>query len=127
MKSLEERVAAVEDAVVRAQYTADAANLAVSGIWREMTDFRRETVRRFDAVDLRLDAVDARFDTVDERFDAVDARFQAVDERFKSVDERFDGVDRRFDAMDVRLDRLEGNQKASSAMLQLILDEVRKR
>ncbi|MEV0972164.1 hypothetical protein [Microtetraspora glauca] len=99
MKSLEERVAAVEDAVVRAQYTADAANLAVSGIWREMTDFRRETVQRFDA----------------------------VDERFKSVDERFDGVDRRFDAMDVRLDRLEGNQKASSAMLQLILDEVRKR
>jgi hypothetical protein len=119
MATLEKRASALEPAPTaeRAIMLAQAANAATDGIWGEFKEFRTETRTRFDTIEgiqrehgIRLQNIDNRLDTIDNRLDTMEESHREFQTETRA-----------------RFDRLEETQRLSNSMLQLILDEVRKR
>ena len=61
-------------------------------IAQDLSSFKSEVSKKFDAVNVRFDAVDAKFDTVDARFDEVNIKFDNVDQRFNKVSKQIQYV-----------------------------------
>ncbi len=109
MTTLEKRANALEPspATERAIMLAQAANAATDGIWAEVKEFRVETR--------------VRLDTLEETHKQFQAETRARFDTLEETHKQFQAETR------ARFDRVEETQRLSNTMLQLILDEMRKR
>jgi hypothetical protein len=75
-----------------------------------LTNFKDETRRSFDALDIRItafrDEVRQQFTGMDEKFTGIDEKFAGIDEKFAGMDEKFTGIDEKFAGIDSKLETL---------------------
>jgi DNA repair exonuclease SbcCD ATPase subunit len=64
-------------------------------LYELVTEFRTETLERFEQVDRRFEQVDQRFEQVDRRFEGVDQRLEGIDQRLVSLGDTLVEVLRR--------------------------------
>lgn len=83
VKTVEQRLTAVEHKVVENANRIDGLHEAIAELGNRMD-------RRLEAMEQRFDR---RFEAMEQRFDR---RFDAVDRRFETIEQRFDTMDRRF-------------------------------